>query len=93
MPKPRKKPRSAKVLLYILTPQRHELFNSWLLESSSVGRAELHHDELFFGIDVVLVRSTIYKLIMLTQQHRMVLYFATLLLLQGVFLTTFAKFI
>jgi len=43
--------------------------------------------------DVVLVRSTIYKLIILTQQYRMVLYFATLSLLQGVFLTTFAKFI
>jgi len=33
--------------------------------------------------DVVLVRSTIYKLIILAQQYRMVLYFATLRLLQG----------
>jgi len=33
--------------------------------------------------DAVLVRSTIYKLIILAQQYRMVLYFATLLLIQG----------
>jgi len=52
-------------------------------ESTSVERAKYHHDELFFDTHVVLVRSTIYKLIILTQQYRMVLYFATLLLLQG----------
>jgi len=57
--------------------------NPGYFEPTSVGRAKLHHDELFFETDVVPVRSTIYKLIILTEQYRMVLYFATLLLLQG----------
>ena len=52
-------------------------------ESTSVERAKLYYNELFFDTDVVLVRSTIYKLIILAQQYRMVLYLTTLLLIQG----------